>query len=311
MFVQIHCVHSPLVVETDFILPTPLSNSTMQNHPPESPTSTRPCPKLVLSDGDWATSQHDIAVEWVSHCAKRHAGGTSTPHHIISDAHPLCWPLRSRFPHPFARPFARLLPSCSLTNRRRPSSFRTIQVPSCASARCLPPRHGQGSPHVLPTRGLERLCHVPETKSVMLLPWMRFSLLHLEESWITTVRNDLSWLQGIAHQWHPDAALPPLPPASSYRGRPSSCVLPLPQLSTHARPSRHDSLELPCYECGHTSPTRHPLSMRPSTRTPLRAGWPTPFTALVVRTASRNTELDHACSTHATANGATTPSSIS
>ena len=86
MLVQIHCVHSPLVVETDFILSTPQSNSIMQNHPPESPTSTRPCPKLILSDGTWATSQHDIAVEWVSLVEKRHAGSTSTPHQIISDA---------------------------------------------------------------------------------------------------------------------------------------------------------------------------------------------------------------------------------
>ena len=29
----------------------------------------------------------------------------------------------------------------------------------------------------------------------------------------------------------------------------------------HPRPSNHDSLELPCYECGHTFPTRHALSM--------------------------------------------------
>ena len=50
-------------------------------------------------------------------------------------------------------------------------------------------------------------------------------------------------------------------------GRPSSdkpnheLVFTLAKRSTHPRPSRHNSIELPCYECGHTFPARHALSM--------------------------------------------------
>ena len=162
MFVQIHCVHSPLVVETDFILPTPLSNSTMQNHPPESPTSTRPCPKLVLSDGDWEDllPARTIAVEWVSFTA-RSVTPVAPPHPTTSSPtlKALCWPLRSRFPHPFARPFARgfcqaaaslieedLLPS-ELFKFLPVPVHRSVFHPVMVKALC----------HVLPTRGLERL----------------------------------------------------------------------------------------------------------------------------------------------------------
>ena len=274
--------------------------------PPESPTSTRPCPKLVLSDGSWATSQHDIAVEWVSLVEKRHAGSTSTPHRIISDADRSAGhfarvslvPSLVPSPTQLRQTFAKLQPRTSKKIFFRPNSS--------SSFLCL----CKGPRHVLPTPGLEGLCHVPETKGVTTT--VRFTTKYLSVYDVTRFAR-LRYLHRLLRH-APNAFLALLPPggvldhdrarrllavghrppvasrcstlpsspASSYRGRPSSClppgslqqakqrVLRWPQLSTHARPSRHDSLELPCYERGHT-PTRDPLSMRPSTRTPLRA----------------------------------------
>ena len=95
-------------------------SQTPQDHPPSS-----------FSDGTWPTSQHDIAAEWVSHCEKRHAGFTSTPQHIISDAD------RSavHFAHvhrPCASSSGFRQATASQSLRRRSSPSRALQVPSCA-----------------------------------------------------------------------------------------------------------------------------------------------------------------------------------
>ena len=89
---------------------------------------------------------------------------------------------------------------------------------------------------------------------------------HLEESWITSRCCSLRVRTVAGHR--PVFLLGDHPPASQ------ETRLRWPQRSTHVRFSRHDSLELPCDECGLTFPTRHALSMHAVLSfLDLEAGW--------------------------------------